>query len=115
MDSSGGTFQIRPFKEFNPKRGKERLYALSRLSQLPCDEDDNGNVDSDSNVGGESTVSRNAYDFMRQRRASSGGGDPTTQRWNALTRLANFANAEGSPYCVCSNLSLSSCSIITGP
>ena len=110
VDATGGVSQIRPFKEFNAKRGKERLYSLSRLSELPfydgdMDQDvvmdsyDGRNRNSNSDGDGSGVLS-NAYDFMRRRRAEDPNVDPTTQRWNALTRLANFANAEGAPLCV---------------
>ncbi|RXW24408.1 hypothetical protein EST38_g1433 [Candolleomyces aberdarensis] len=106
VDSAGGLFQIRPFKEFNAKRGRERLISLTRLSELPCGFDDMSMMDdaSSSTLDDDDidTRSRNAYEFMQKRQAARGTGDPNVQRWNAVTRLANFANAEGSPYCMAS-------------
>ncbi|KAJ2929754.1 hypothetical protein H1R20_g7313, partial [Candolleomyces eurysporus] len=106
VDSAGGLFQIRPFKEFNAKRGRERLFSLTRLSELPCEFDDMNMTDDASNSmlddDDTDTRSRNAYEFMQKRQAARGIGDPNVQRWNAVTRLANFANADGSPYCMAS-------------
>ncbi|KAJ2919133.1 hypothetical protein MD484_g1189, partial [Candolleomyces efflorescens] len=106
VDSAGGLFQVRPFKEFNAKRGRERLFSLTRLSELSCDFDDLNMTDEASNSmlddDDTETRSRNAYEFMQKRQAARGTGDPHVQRWNAVTRLANFANAEGSPYCMAS-------------
>lgn len=55
------------------------------------DRDSNSSVSSDSEA-------RNAYDFMRRRRDVT--GDPTSQKWNAAIRLANYASIDGSPLCV---------------
>ncbi|KAJ3538338.1 hypothetical protein NM688_g6534 [Phlebia brevispora] len=47
---------------------------------------------------GSDSEPRNAYDFMNRRREPN--GDPTTQRWNASIRLANYAAIESAPLCV---------------
>ncbi len=94
MDASGGTFQIRPHKDFIPSKGRDRLLSLRLLSNL-MDEDEDYTANSTSSSDYEA---RNAYDFMRRRRGVN--GDPTTRRWNALIRLANYAVIEGAPLCV---------------
>ena len=94
MDSSSGTLQIRPQKDYTISKGRERLFSLRLLSELPdqdlCDE----------NVSTVSLVKEpgNAYDFMRQRRDEN--CDPIVQRWNASIRLGNFAATEGATLCV---------------
>jgi DNA mismatch repair protein MSH5 len=94
VDSASGTFQIRPFKEFMKSKGRDRLLSLSRLTDFSTDTDLPPSSDNDSN----SSRPANAYDFMRSRREAN--GDPTTKRWNASIRLANFASVEESPLCV---------------
>ncbi|KAL1744418.1 DNA mismatch repair protein MutS [Schizophyllum fasciatum] len=94
-EASGGHFQIRPHKEFNTAKGRDRLFSLPLLSELPMQyEQDAPSSDSGSGASG----LRNAYDFMRNRRNADGnGGDPTLKRWNASIRLANFASVDSSP------------------
>ncbi|KAI8986224.1 DNA mismatch repair protein MutS [Trametes punicea] len=92
MDSSGGTFQIRPHKDFIALRGRDRLLSLRLLSKLPI-QDQDSQLESDP-----ACEPRNAYDFMRQRKEI--GGDPMLQKWNASVRLANFASVETSPLCL---------------
>ncbi|KAM5533149.1 hypothetical protein V8D89_013197 [Ganoderma adspersum] len=94
VDGSGGTFQIRPHKEFIPLKGRDRLLSLRLLSQLPVGPNEQDTV---SELGSVSEP-RNAYDFMRRRRET--GNDPTMQKWNASIRLANFASIENSPLCL---------------
>ena len=96
VDSASGTFQIRPFKEFTASKGRDRLLSLSRLTDISTEDTDlPPSSDNDSN----SSYLANAYNFMRSRREAN--GDPTTKRWNASIRLANFASLEESPLCVC--------------
>ncbi|OBZ71456.1 Prohibitin-2 [Grifola frondosa] len=90
VDGAGGTFQVRPHKDFVPLKGRDRILSLRLLSELP---ELANPSDQDSN-----TEPRSAYDFMRRRRDAT--GDPTSQRWNASIRLANFASVEGSPLCL---------------
>ncbi|KAI0670991.1 DNA mismatch repair protein MutS [Trametes maxima] len=94
MDGSGGTFQVRPHKDFLPLKGRDRLLSLRLLSELPVVQDRDDNVP-ESDLASEP---RNAYDFMRRRREV--GGDPLLQKWNASVRLANFASVESSPLCL---------------
>ncbi|KAI0755181.1 DNA mismatch repair protein MutS [Daedaleopsis nitida] len=94
VDGSGGTFQVRPHKDFIPVKGQDRLFSLRLLSELPTTHID---YDGASDLGSGSEP-RNAYDFMRRRREM--GGDPTLQKWNASVRLANFASVENSPLCL---------------
>ncbi|KAL1668791.1 DNA mismatch repair protein MutS [Schizophyllum commune] len=97
-EASGGHFQIRPHKEFNTAKGRDRLFSLPLLSELPAQYDQDA-PSSDSGSGGSGL--RNAYDFMRSRRNAYGnGGDPTLKRWNASIRLANFASVDSSPLCI---------------
>ncbi|KAL1682284.1 DNA mismatch repair protein MutS [Schizophyllum commune] len=97
-EASGGHFQIRPHKEFNTAKGRDRLFSLPLLSELPAQYDQDA-PSSDSGSGGSGL--RNAYDFMRSRRNADGnGGDPTLKRWNASIRLANFASVDSSPLCI---------------
>lgn len=94
-ETSGGTFQIRPHKDFIPSKGRDRLLSLRLLSELPL-EDNQASSHSDLSSNSEH---RSAYDFMRSRRET--GADPTLKRWNASIRLSNFATVESSPLCVC--------------
>lgn len=75
-------------------KGRDRLLSLRLLSQLSVLRNEQ---DTASDLGSISEP-RNAYDFMRRRRET--GNDPTTQKWNASIRLANFASIEDSPLCV---------------
>ena len=92
---SGSVFQIRPHKEFVPSKGRNKLLSLNLLTRLDCDLTSNYEDASDisSAIG-----MRNAYDFMVKRREAT--GDPATERWNAVIRLANFASLESAPLCV---------------
>ncbi|KAI0366907.1 hypothetical protein BV20DRAFT_951195 [Pilatotrama ljubarskyi] len=94
VDGSGGTFQVRPHKDFLPHKGRERLLSLRLLSELPLMRD----LDGDPSESESMSEPRNAYDFMRRRRDV--GGDPILQKWNASVRLANFASVESSPLCL---------------
>ncbi|KAH9841446.1 DNA mismatch repair protein MutS [Rhodofomes roseus] len=94
MDSSGGTFQVRPHKDFSAAKGRDRLLSLRLLSELPSDlARDMPSSESDSG-----SEPRNAYEFMRRRQEI--GGDPTMQQWNASIRLANYASMEATPLCL---------------
>ena len=96
MESTDKTFQIRPFKEFIPSKGRDRLLSLKHFSRLAEDEPaDRLSSDNNSN----SSRPNNEYDFMRSRRDAA--GDPSAARWNASIRLSNFASVETSPLCVC--------------
>jgi DNA mismatch repair protein MSH5 len=88
VDEAGGFFQIRPHKEFQASKGRDRLVSLSLLSDLDLEEDQEN----------KSPKHMNAYNFMRVRREST--GDPTSKKWNASVRLPNFASVENSPLCV---------------
>lgn len=95
VESAGGTFQIRPFKEFVASKGRDRLLGLDLFNQFAAGENDlPRSSDSDSH----SSRPTNAYDFMKSRRTIT--GDPAARRWNALVRVANFASVELSPLCV---------------
>ncbi|KXN88301.1 hypothetical protein AN958_07760, partial [Leucoagaricus sp. SymC.cos] len=98
VDTTSGTFQIRPYKEFNSTKGKDRLLYLNRLADLPLDDHMSSNDAPSATSSG--SVSRNAYNFMRKRRDET--GDPTMKRWNASIRLSNFASIENSPLCLSS-------------
>lgn len=93
VDASGGTFQIRPHKDFAPLKGRDRLLSLHLLSELPPEFIAEQPYESES-----SNEPRNAYDFMKRRREA--GGDPIMQRWNASIRLSNYATVEGASLCV---------------
>ncbi len=95
VDTTDATFQIRPHKEFNATKGKDRLLSLNRLVDLPTDSQMSIS-DSPSRITG--SISHSAYDFMRSRHEET--GDPTMKRWNASIRLSNFACIENSPLCV---------------
>jgi DNA mismatch repair protein MSH5 len=90
VDGSGGTFQIRPQKDFTSRRGRDRLLSLNFLSELPMEASQLLTSDPDD--------VNNAYDFMRRRIDVK--GDPTIKRWNASIRMANFASFDQSPLCV---------------
>ncbi|KAF7798450.1 hypothetical protein EIP86_009671 [Pleurotus ostreatoroseus] len=88
MDTSGGLFQIRPHKDFLAMKGLNRVLSLHLLTDLQLGEVDGQGISS----SGSETEPRNAYDFMQRRKEVN--GDPTTQRWNASIRLANYASVE---------------------
>lgn len=92
VDASGGTFQIRPHKDFTPSKGRNHLLSLGFLSSLDEHEDAEG---SDF---GSSSEPRSAYEFMRRRKDRY--GDPTMRRWNASIRMSNFAAVDTAPLCV---------------
>lgn len=94
VDTTNGTFQIRPSKDFVASKGRDRLLLLRLLSELPV-EDPIAGASSELGSSGEP---RNAYDFMRRRRELN--GDPVTERWNAAIRLCNYASLETAPMCV---------------
>ncbi|TCD61354.1 MutS protein msh5 [Steccherinum ochraceum] len=91
MDTTGGQFTMRPYKDFIPTRGRDRALSLSLLSELSTDTAPDDDHSSDSG-------SRSAYDFMRRRKDVN--EDPDSQRWNAAIRLANYASVETSPLCM---------------
>ncbi|KAF8957258.1 hypothetical protein BDZ97DRAFT_2079293 [Flammula alnicola] len=97
MESADGTFQIRPFKEFVPSKGRVRLLSLNLFTNISVDEND---LPSSPGANSSSSRPHNAYDFMQSRREIT--GDPTTRRRNASIRLANFASIEESPLCMAS-------------
>jgi DNA mismatch repair protein MSH5 len=94
VDDSDGVFQIRPHKDFTPRRGLDRLLSLSLLSKLPV----NSAELLDAQERGGSDPATNVYDFMRKRIDIN--GDPTMKRWNASIRMANFGAFDQSPLCV---------------
>ncbi|KAI0688883.1 DNA mismatch repair protein MutS [Earliella scabrosa] len=94
VDGSGGTFQVRPYKDFIPLKGRDRLLSLRFLTELPIAHSDHDSVSEVTSA----SEPRNAYDFMRRRKEV--GGDPAMQTWNASVRLANFTNLENSPLCL---------------
>lgn len=95
VDRSGSVFQIRPYKDFIPSKGRNRLFSLQLLSDLPSA--DTGDANS-SGIGSDTSRTRDAYEFMSRRRDQE--GDPTMKRWNAAIRLSNFASIDSSPLCV---------------
>ncbi|KAK0221916.1 DNA mismatch repair protein MutS [Armillaria fumosa] len=97
VDRSGSVFQIRPYKDFIPSKGRDRLFSLQLLSELPST--DTGDVNS-SGIGSDTSRARDAYEFMSRRRDQE--GDPTMKRWNAAIRLSNFASVDSSPLCLAS-------------
>ena len=94
VDASGGTFQVRPHKDFSAARGRDRILSLRLLAELPADV----LQDAPSSELDSASEPRNAYEFMRRR--PEVGGDPAMQRWNASIRLANHASLEATPLCV---------------
>jgi DNA mismatch repair protein MSH5 len=90
-DTSGGIFQIRPFKEFTPAKGRDRLCSLQLFSDLPVEDAETTSSESGSKPS-------NAYEFFAKRKGMA--GDPTTKRWNAGIRLSNFAAIDTAPTCV---------------
>ncbi|KAK0244297.1 muts domain V-domain-containing protein [Armillaria nabsnona] len=97
VDRSGSVFQIRPYKDFIPSKGRDRLFSLQLLSDLPSA--DTGDANS-SGIGSDTSRTRDAYEFMSRRRDQE--GDPTMKRWNAAIRLSNFASIDSSPLCLAS-------------
>ncbi|EKM51809.1 uncharacterized protein PHACADRAFT_262157 [Phanerochaete carnosa HHB-10118-sp] len=94
MDGTGGSFQVRPHKDFIPAKGRDRILSLRLLSELPEDRHIVEGLPSSSSED----EPRSAYDFMRRRKETT--GDPNLQKWNACIRLANYASIEGSPLCL---------------
>ncbi|KAI0822038.1 DNA mismatch repair protein MutS [Trametes gibbosa] len=94
MDGSGGTFQVRPHKDFLPLKGRDRLLSLRLLSELPCAQRGEGEPSEEDST----SEPRNAYEFMSRRREI--GGDPMLHKWNASVRLANFVSVEDFPLCL---------------
>ncbi|KAF8194135.1 hypothetical protein BJ912DRAFT_924219 [Pholiota molesta] len=99
MESADGIFQIRPFKEFVPSKGRERLLSISRFMDLFQDEPDSPRS-SDVNSNSRRSGLNNAYDFMQSRREIT--GDPAARRWNASIRISNFTSVEAAPLCMAS-------------
>jgi len=98
VESTDGTIQIRPFKEFVPSKGRDRLLSLKHFYR-PAPALDKATDLHSSDKNSNSSRPNNAYDFMRSRRDPV--GDPSVARWNASIRLNNFASVETSPLCVC--------------
>ncbi|KAF9019023.1 hypothetical protein BDZ89DRAFT_1103526 [Hymenopellis radicata] len=98
-DASGSVFQIRPYKDFVPGKGRDRLMSLQLLSDLPPGE--TADPSSERSSSPSNSHSRNAYEFMSRRR-QRGTGDPTAKRWNAAIRLSNFASIDAAPLCLSS-------------
>ncbi|TFY68394.1 hypothetical protein EVG20_g3567 [Dentipellis fragilis] len=92
-DTTDGLFQIRPHKDFNPRKGLNRMLTLGFLSDLQDDDLGQEPVDSDS-----LSEARNAYEFMTRRKNDQ--GDPSLKRWNASVRMSNFASLDNAPLCV---------------
>ncbi|KAI0061404.1 hypothetical protein BV25DRAFT_1870738 [Artomyces pyxidatus] len=92
MDQSGGFFQIRPYKDFAPNKGRSSLLSLGLLSHLPAED-----MQEMEEIYAHSEP-RNAYEFMERRRDVD--GDPTMKRWNAAVRMSNFAALDTSPLCL---------------
>ncbi|KAK0187908.1 DNA mismatch repair protein MutS [Armillaria mellea] len=90
-------FQIRPYKDFIPSKGRNRLSSLQLLSELPSADTGDGNS---LGIGSDTSRTRDAYEFMSRRKDQE--GDPTMKRWNAAIRLSNFASVDSSPLCVAS-------------
>ncbi|KAA1469886.1 hypothetical protein DENSPDRAFT_649174 [Dentipellis sp. KUC8613] len=86
-------FQIRPHKDFNPRKGLNRMLTLGFLSDLQDDDPGQEAVDSDS-----LSDARNAYEFMTRRKNDQ--GDPSLKRWNASVRMSNFASLDNAPLCI---------------
>ena len=93
VEISGGKLQIRPHKDFQPTKGRDRLLSLKFLLDLLP----GSAISTETN-----SEPRNANDFIQNR--TDNGGDPTTKRWNASIRMSNFASSDSSPLCVSINL-----------
>lgn len=89
-------FQIRPNREFVAEKGRNKLLSLPLISESSDSASGTNHVDTMSES--HSTISRNAYNFMNNRR-HPGVSDPLTQKKNATIRLANYG-AQTSPLCV---------------
>lgn len=90
-------FQIRPWKEFLPQKGKDRILSLSLLSDL-IPSTDIRMEEGSSHSGSSDIHARNAHDFMMSRRRDA--EDPTTRRWKAEVRAANYTPLDSAPLCV---------------
>ncbi|KIY71247.1 hypothetical protein CYLTODRAFT_346399 [Cylindrobasidium torrendii FP15055 ss-10] len=98
VDGSGGVFQIRAYKDFNPGKGRDRLASLQLLADLPPEtyESINSTGSSSPSSGGHL---RNASAYMSSRRQEA-GGDPTLKRWTAAIRLSNYTSMDAAPLCL---------------
>lgn len=106
MDASGGVFQVRPHKEFNPARGRDRIFSLQLFSEMPsfdfttpAENDEPRNGGSSSSSGPPRNAARSAQDG-----AGSVGGnrwiDPSVRTWSSHVRINNYTAIETSPLCV---------------
>lgn len=100
VEKQGGQFQVRPWKEFTPLRGLNRLRSLPLFT---CAVSSDGEEMSD-NASTNPAQPRSAYEFMR-RRGKNIAADPSLTRWSASVRLGNFLLDETrTPFCVGSSL-----------
>lgn len=91
---------MRPHREFVPEKGRDKMLSLAIFNQSSAVQDNASYYSASTSDRG--SRSSNAYNFMQRRRHEA--GDPTTQRQQALIRMANYANSE-IPLCVSSVLS----------
>ncbi|KAI0087825.1 muts domain V-domain-containing protein [Irpex rosettiformis] len=94
MTTTSGVFQVRPYKDFLPAKGRDRVLSLRLLTILTSGSAE----DTGSSEASSESEPRNAYEFMRKKKQIT--GDPTIQRWNASIRLANHASIDHSPLCL---------------
>ncbi|KAF8332768.1 uncharacterized protein EI90DRAFT_2918244 [Cantharellus anzutake] len=78
MEEHGGTFQVRPHREFVPEKGRDKMLCLNLFSHASYDNSETS----------DSSTSRNAYDFMKKRAVQI---DPTVQQRLARVRSANYS------------------------
>ena len=97
-DLHGGTCQVRPKKEFNPARGRDRLFSLPLFSEVPS---------VPYNLSDEAIMRDNTRDSSsdptQPRSSTHGEGrwiDPALKTWSANIRINSFTAIESSPLCV---------------
>ena len=106
---NGGTFQIRPHKEFHPIRGRDRLFALRLFSELP---EIPSYLTNPTNAGLEPALPQRGLGIgsdMSDNAAMAIGSqselrnrwvDPSMRKWTTSVRINSFAAIEHAPLCV---------------
>jgi DNA mismatch repair protein MSH5 len=94
VEEHGGTFQVRPHREFASDKGRDKMLSLAIFANAI---DSSASIHTDS-IAGNGSHSGNAYSFMQQRRRDI--GDPSIHRHHSLIRMSNYSSSE-TPLCVC--------------
>lgn len=94
-EETGGTFQIRPHREFVAEKGREKILSLELFSHVSRADPYSG---SETLSGaGDMSHSGQAYSFMQRRQQQR--GEPSVLRRHGMIRLANYSDNDV-PLCV---------------